>query len=729
MESDDREPRTESDCNGPQVRNVIEGVVGGNSFQAQNMFVLNGLEAVRQPPSPFNLPPEPLLFVNRLSEKQKVATHATQSGSSAPVIMISGRPGVGTSSFAVQCGHWFGETHYPDGALYADLREERADGGTAISAVLARFLKTGGCDVPKDFPSRQDRYRAFTRGKRVLVVLDHVENEAEVRALQPSSAGSVLIATSRHRGQYVTGQQEILLEPLDAGAARELMSKLIGADRAEEDESATGELIELCERVPNLLCLVAGRIRRNPNVGPAEAIEWLRAELDGASGSLSVLDVVTADTYESLSPQAAWMYRMLGCHPGLDVATGGLDALAETVGGNGALAAGELLDHHLLEAHGKGRYRLAPLVRAHARRQAHIVDGDDAEARALQAWSDWYVGSAQAADHVFIPDRNRVFPRDTPSGGAPASKSFDDDDEAMGWLDAERHNLLTLQRRLYQQGRFRPVMQLGEAMWVLYIGALYLEDWIESSRLSVNAAVASGHRLGEVRFRAFLARALMENAPSAADPGQMWAEAERELDKAIAIPIVDDVGIELRASAIEFKGRLLGYRGRARDAVDHYTEAMELFTQRSEAADAPDHERRANRRGVALQFQFIGQCLLDIGDYPAAVENLRRAETRLIDTGHYRDVAKIRTGIGEALRHMGDLVGAHEVLTEAVNALAGRKWFRIESEALWQLSFVANARGLAELERACLERLRERYGVTHEPRLAEVDERLARLSG
>jgi len=704
----------------PQVRNELSGQVGGDAFQAQNLTVINRLPAVSKPPTPRGLPPGSPWYVNRAREKHQMTSWATSSDSRSVVVLLSGLSGLGASSLAVEWGHGHDED-YPDGTLYADLRDERASGGTAISSVLAQFLVSCGCDVPKEYSARQQLYRTHTRNKRMLVVLDHVEHEAEIRALRPTSVDSALVATCLHRGDYVTGQRDLPLEPLDRDAGRQLVSLLISSDRVAEAVSDIDELIDLCDGVPKLLFLAVGRMQRNPNVTAAEVIAWLRAEL--ISGCSSISDIVAGDAYESLSDEAKRVYRTLGFHPGPDVAKDAINRLAESTGVASLDITMELCDRHLLEPYLNGRYRLPSLVQAHARVQARAVDGARAERRALSLWSEWYVNHAQAADHRFIPDRNRVF---APYPSATAT--FGDDEAAVTWLDAERHNLLALQRRLFDIGDFLPVMQLGEAMWVLYVGARYLEDWLESSRLSVDAAVAADHRAGEIRFRAYLARALMENAVNAPEPVRMYNKAERELDQARSIQDAEGIEIDLRASAIEFTGRLLSYRGRHREAIEHYLIAKDLFAERAENPDASEPERRANRRGVALQYQFIGVCCILLGDYAAAVENLRQAEARLVDTDHYRDVAKIRTGIGEAMRLLGDLRAAHEVLTEAVNALDGKSWVRVESEALWQLSLVAEARGLTELERACLDRLRDRYSVTLHPRLTEVEERLERLT-
>ncbi|MFD0555927.1 hypothetical protein FB566_1144 [Stackebrandtia endophytica] len=714
---------------GPLNRNEVSGAeVGGDLYQSQNLTVINRLPAVRKPPVPRGLPAPSSMYVNRVGEKRQMTTWTTSSDARSPVVLLSGRPGVGASSLAVEWGHHH-DQDYPDGTLYADLRRERAEGGTAISAVLAQFLDSCGCDdVPPEFSARLQLFRTVTNKKRMLVVLDHVEHEAEVRTLRPASVRSAVVATCLHRGDYVTGQRDLPLKPMDLDAARLLVAKLLEPHEIEMSPEVD-ELIELCERVPKLLELAVGRMRRDANVTAADVTAWLHGEL--RAGGASILDIVAGDAYESLSTEAKRVYRVLGFHPGSDsgphpgpdVAKDAILDLASSVDTDGPNVITELVDRHLLEPHTHGRYRLAYLMQAHARAQSRGIDGEGAERRVLALWTNWYVDHAQAADHAFIRDRNRVFaPR------PQSTASFPDDKEAMAWLDAERYNLLALQRRLYELGEFLPVMQLGETMWVLYVGARYLEDWLQSSRLARDASIASAHRAGELRFRAFLARALMENAVNAPEPGRMFAEAERELDEAWAVSGATGIEIDLRASSMEFKGRLRSLEHRYREAIECHRVARDMFAEQAVAADASAAQRRANRRGVALQNQFIGVCWILLGEYEAAVKSLREAEAMLVDTDHYRDVAKIRIGIGEALRLNGDPAAAYEVLTQAVAALEGKTWGRVESDALWQLALVAEERDLPEVELQCLNRLRERYSAIQHPRLSEVDERLTRLS-
>src|SRR5690606_11249226 len=136
------------------------------------------------------------------------------------------------------------------------------------------------------------------------------------------------------------------------------------------------------------------------------------------------------------------VYRQLCWHPGVDISRAAVVALADSGRGNGARVIRDLVDHHLLDEHQPHRYRLSSLVRAHARAHALSLDGDDCERQALSVLVPWYEQRAQAADVKLNGRRTRVFTLDDPS-----AVPFGDAKAAGDWQDAERRNLLALQRR------------------------------------------------------------------------------------------------------------------------------------------------------------------------------------------------------------------------------------------------------------------------------------------
>lgn len=727
MEPDEQGPE-------PSVRNEVSGKVGGNVYQGRELTVNHVTNLIQGMPTrewkrPKGFAPWSSIFVNRLPVMARMTEAVTKPGrSGAAVVALSGGGGVGKTALTAHWSRQVAEDLYPDGTMYVDLRIVRANGGAGLSTVLAKLLIQCGWEaweLANDLPGLHAQFQAHIKDKRVLVVVDHVENEAEVTALRPDSPDGAMIITGHVGGEYTMDQQSLTVEPLDGEAAFELVSELIGAERADAEHNEVRELVRLCGRVPKVIGIALGPVLRHESVTVGDALASLREDLERLpeSGDVAdMLELVADYSYRSLREQTARLYRGLGHIPGPDFAKPAILALAASQGGNGSSMFAELLDHHLLDSKGDDRFALSDLVRAHARRCSAAEDRPETEHETVADLAAWYVGWAHCADTAIIPFRTRVFTTDV-SARPPFAN---DAAAARDWFDAERHNLIAIQRYCAAQGITDPrwldlVLRLGESMWVMFIGGRYLEDWLESSRLAVAAAVDAGHRAAEVRFRAFLARVLMEYGS--------WAEAARELAIARELPMVDGIGPDLRASAFEFTGRLFSYQGDHRGAVEWYRQAIPLFAAQADRTDLLAASRAASARGVALQLQFIGRCLLKLGHLPDAEKHLRQAETRMLDIGHERDVATIRTELGEALRRLDRVDEAFTVVSAAVDVLADKKWYRIETNALWELSLIAEVRGETELERTCLERLRDVYFGTANARLDDVMARLARLSG
>lgn len=716
MESDEREP---------QVRNEASGPTGGDVYQSHTMTVVQNTKRLK-PVRPNGIPVGTALFVNRVEKCEQLRSWITEHDDSHPLlVLVSGPRGVGTSSFAIHVGNLLADELFPDGHLHVDLKDHR-DGDEDeldVSAVLGRFLTAFGledAEVPAEPGSRQERYRALTKGKRILVVLDHVNNAGEVRALRPDSTLSTVIATSHRRDQYLTGQQYVSLEPLDTDAAHDLLRRLITDERVETQADDAAALIELCGQLPQALCIAVSRMPHDEELSFAEVADEIRRQLErggSRSSDQSIMDAVCSPAYRRLSPAARRLYRHLGWHPGVDVSKPAMIGVSDSCGDVGVDAVAELWDHHLLDRHRPGRYRLPPLVKAHARARAHDADGEAAEKKALAKWTDWYVKRALTADRTFIPHRNRVFQG---SGANPAT--FATQKQAREWFEAERNNLQSVLRRCDDFDRHTEVMRLAESLWVLYLSALYLEDWRAVMRLAVDAAKATGNVAAQIRFRTFLARAYMALG--------LLDKADLQLEKARAVRVFDAVAAEMYASAVEFTGRLRSLQGRFHEAIAEHEHARTLFAEQVQRTDVAEAVRLANLRGEALQDHYIGKALLALGEASAAAEHLRTAERAMnAMDGHERDVGRIRTDLGRALLRMEDLPGAREVLTDAVQVLQNNGWYRNEAEALVQLATVAGRLGETELERECLESTRDRYQAVRSPNLPEVEEWLAALSG
>lgn len=97
---------------------------------------------------------------------------------------------------------------FPDGQLYVDfaaLRDQvtpMTGPGGDVSEALAmclRALPGGDIGIPDSLLDRTNLFRSRTAGLRILLVLDDVNQAAQVRAPIPKGPGSAVLATSSGR--------------------------------------------------------------------------------------------------------------------------------------------------------------------------------------------------------------------------------------------------------------------------------------------------------------------------------------------------------------------------------------------------------------------------------------------------------------------------------------------------------------------------------------------------
>src|SRR5262249_17312993 len=164
--------------------------------------------------------------------------------------------------------------------------------------------------------------------KRLLVVLDNARDVAQVRPLLPGCSGCLVVATSRSDmiGLVVgEGALPVELEPLDDADEHLLLRRIVGRGRVAAHASATAALVEACGRLPLALTIVAAQAAARPEVGLAA----LAADVRNAGGRLAALETGDAATsiravfswsYRNLGEPAARLFRLLGLHPGVDLA-------------------------------------------------------------------------------------------------------------------------------------------------------------------------------------------------------------------------------------------------------------------------------------------------------------------------------------------------------------------------------------------------------------------------
>ncbi|GGS35331.1 ATP-binding protein [Actinokineospora fastidiosa] len=324
-------------------------------------------------PRPAQLPLRPRGLVGRDAELAGLAARA-----GAPVL-VCGPVGVGKSHLALRHAHDIAPAMV-DGQLYADLAP-LPDGPAGAAAVLAGFLTAlgvPGTALPASVDQRAGLYRSLLAERRLVVLMDNVRDERQVRPLLAETRTSVTIVVSRSSLPGLHGVPRTRLDVLPRADAAAMIAAAAGG-RAAADPAARDRLAALCGDLPLALDILARKLVSNPHVPlgavaarlaePGAALRWLRV------GDLSVRESLDSACLRLSAPAWALLTGLATLPADRPVvwACGRVDGAGEPVAEDLVV---ELADAGLLR-HGDraGAYLLDPLVRAFVTTAMAVLDG------------------------------------------------------------------------------------------------------------------------------------------------------------------------------------------------------------------------------------------------------------------------------------------------------------------------------------------------------------------
>jgi DNA-binding SARP family transcriptional activator len=697
-------------------------------------------------PAPAELPADLQSFIGRGDELAQLG-----AGARSGVWVIDGMAGVGKTALAVHAAHLL-SPDFPDGQLFVDLRGH-SQGLQPVRPVdaLGRMLRGLGVSeqqIPPEVDDRAALLRSRLAGRRVLVVLDNAADEAQVRPLLPASAGCLVLITSRRRLTGLDDARPVSLDVLARGDALDLFRAVSGRSDGNEgvenerdgnerdgndtdgngtDGDEQAEIVELCGRLPLAIRIAAARLRARPTWTVAHLAGRLRderhrlAELDAGQRSVATAFRLSFDQLPARTQQ---MFRVLGLHPGADFDTYAAAALAGTTVRDAGRDLEELVDVHLLQQRGPGRYAFHDLIRAWAVDRAEREEPDPRVP--VGRLLDHYRQTASVAMDRYAPqERHRrpavaVSPAPTPE--------LTDAAAATAWLDTELANLVaaaehaaaggwtqhacdlaaTLFRFLDTRGHYLLAFRLhGSARsWAAELGDpatmghALINLASACQRLArypqaiehYGAAVELFHQAGDAEWQA---RAL-HNLSGVAQRRGRYAESIAHCHRALEVwrSIGDQDGeahvlhtlsgtykiIGRYAEAIEYGQRALDLHTRSGNEASqaHALHGLAVTYQRlGRHAEALDHYRRAaalfratDNPALALTLAGLGMIHLHLGEHAEALDNCQRA-IELSRSTHDRNAElEARYNLGEVLRAMGRHGAALGQLQAALN-LAG----------------------------------------------------------
>jgi DNA-binding SARP family transcriptional activator/tetratricopeptide (TPR) repeat protein len=453
---------------------------------------------------PGQLPPRIADFHGRADELRVLGELVQRGQSTAPVVVISGEPGVGKTALAMLTAHAVRDS-FPDGQLFAQLA-----GGSASprdpADVLGEFLRALGMAssaIPEQLTDRAAALRTRLADRRVLVVLDDAAEPEQVRPLLPGTAGCATLVTSRSRLSGLAGAHPLPLAPMDQRDAVGLLQTMLGAARVAAEPAAAARIIAACGGLPLALRVAGTRLalRSGSRLDSlADRLEIEQQRLDELAVSDLNVRASLASSYHSLTPLARSAFGLLGLLGPIDVAEWVIGVLAVTDDAGRVIE--ELLEASLLQqagtdVTGEPRYRLHDLLRVYAREQVEAESAEHALHRLFAA----YLGLADAASagiQLMLTHR----PADeAPEHGLPQQVARRLIADPVGWFDAERLNLLALVRSARPRDAVRLGHRLTQFLWMRG----YWSEVHDLQQAALDHARASGDELAVAKAQCLLA--------------------------------------------------------------------------------------------------------------------------------------------------------------------------------------------------------------------------------
>ncbi|MFF0086999.1 BTAD domain-containing putative transcriptional regulator [Streptomyces canus] len=621
---------------------------------------------------PAQLPAGLAVFVGRdaeLAEAVRLAPAGT-----VVVSAIAGMAGVGKTAFAV---HWARQVadRFPDGQLYLNLRGFDPVGLPVTQEhALRTLLESLGADargLPQGVDALAALYRTLLTGKRVLVLLDNARDAAQVRPLLPGAPGCLVIVTSRNRLSglvAVDGAHPLYLDVLSVAEARGLLARRLGADPVAAEPDAVEEIIARCARLPLALAVVAaGAATRS-----ALPLSAVAAELRESADSLNAFHNVDAAadvrsvfswSYHALSPDAARLFRLLGLHPGPDIALPAAASLAGLTVPHTRQLLSELIQAHLVDEPVPGRYSSHDLLRAYATELAEAVVPPQQTRAARHRMFDHYLHTAREA--LAVTSERVLISLPPAAEGVRAEEFAGDFAKAAAWFAAEQAVLLAAVEQAATRRYDGHTWQLAWAMG----HHLHRRGLAREQEAVHGAAMDAARRLGDRTAQAHAHRSLGIVAMDLGRLDEARVHVERAIELFTELCDVNDCAQSYRYLAV-----VAERQGDLQAGLDAAQRSLELFRAHEDRGGADSRGRKT----TATALNGVGWFHTLLGYPQQALDHCRQALVLCQELGYDSGAADTWDSIGFALHSLGrydEAVAAYRDAL-AIYQQAGRiDWF------------------------------------------------------
>jgi len=639
-------------------------------------------------------------------------------------LAIYGPPGVGKSVLALAIAEEL-RAGFPDGRLFFDLGGPGGgSSGRDLAGMLLRGLGVDGAAVPEPLPERLLLLSHLASERRLLLLLDNVSGEAQVREVLDAPWHAVLL-TSRERLAALENAVHLRLPMLDDPATIELLAG-IAPEQTAADPYGAQEIARLCAGLPLAARLAGAKLAAHPHWTAtllAERLADERQRLDELHLGDRAVRASIELSYAAQPPERQRALRALsvlgpaGEDPWLLAAA--LDITEEAAFD----LCEQLVAAQLLETLGRPvtGYRMHDLIRAYARERFDAEEPAGAGAAIAAIAAETFLAIAVGAERSL--GWQGVHPCGRFSDGYPiklnqARRTLPDDGDPAGWLSEHRAGLVAVTARAHAEGLWAHAWGLARAAAPALEAGGHLEEWQEIAALGLDAAERAGepgwaaaihaglgtlyhYREDFARSRESLERALtVWRGPSSRREAAyaelilaMTNRAMGEPGTAIVLESALDTGaaegdVVLEVEALRCLAWVDRDAGLPEQACARLRRAADLLSKLDEESD--------RLRGYVLH--DLGVMVNDLEDHPAAIAILEKALALFNRLGDRHWCGLTLHRLGEAAEAAGRRANAIERFLAAREVFRAMHDAKSEGRALLRLGCLHTASG--EHERA-----------------------------
>jgi tetratricopeptide (TPR) repeat protein/transcriptional regulator with XRE-family HTH domain len=613
-------------------------------------------------------------FTGRVRELADLTDYLT-SGNGVNVVAITGMGGIGKTTLAIHAAHQVAD-HYKDGQLYLDLRGFGIGPPLEPLDALTYLLEDLGETPSADLATAAGRLRTALAARQLVLLLDNASDQEQVRHLLPGMGGCAVIVTSRRSLAGLGGRQFHLGEPpLDESVA---MLRRI-SERPDAPEAECAEVVRQCGGLPLAIRMAGARLASRPTWPVAHLAERLadgRRRLDelqfddsGVRATLVLSIEQLAGSDDPVDVQAVTMFALLGVSDCVELTAPMAAALSNSPEPEAVVVLERLVDVHLLNTPGPGRYRLHDLVRVAARELAEQMltkaDRAAAKTRWIKRLSAVVWKASEYAGHGVTREGWLQH------AWLEGAEDLTSQDDVLLWLDIERSNLIpTLQQAVADQPEL--AVQLAVGMNAYYALRRAWLEWLQANEAVLRLAADGDDRIAE-------GLVLHDLGAAHAELGQ-YEEAAGPLRRAIEAAEASGDG-NLQALCLSSHSHVLERTGRIAAGIPYAERAREIGL----------------RLGIPPRAAWACLALGMLYLKTSATDDARRlfneALELLVEPGQERFRGMVAQNIGVAYREAGQYDVAADALQESLELYRSAGAAISQAEALNELGRLRLAQG------------------------------------